>query len=190
MRDYTQMSDDFRDGIVSLNTRQFGRVVELIVLLLRNYEDSKDNALDLYDPETNEKIEVKGSRVYKKQTIVLSLDSLYETIINNSNRNRLLTHKQSLKSNFDCNIQQIKTPYFDKLYYLLLFYDVIEIFVIDSKKIKKDKFIAYSDKQHRGNKGEGQFHITQDNYEYHKSTYYVESITYDDLKKKLLKRKP
>ena len=25
------MSDDFRDGIINLNTRQFGRVVELLV---------------------------------------------------------------------------------------------------------------------------------------------------------------
>ena len=182
------MNDDFRDGILSLNTRQFGQAIELIVQLLKGYENSKSLEFDLYDSDTKEKIEVKSSRVYKKQSLDLSLDTLYATIINSSNRNRLLRQEQALKSNFNCNIQQIKITYFDKLYYLLLFYDTIEVFLIGADDIKKDKMIGYSDKQHRGNPGEGQFHITQRNYQHHKDTYFIQSITYDEIKKMLLQR--
>ncbi|MBC6444698.1 MAG: hypothetical protein GDA50_04590 [Alphaproteobacteria bacterium GM202ARS2] len=183
------MSDDLRDGILSLNTRQFGTVIELMVQLLKDYKNSENLEFDLYDPHTNEKIEVKSSRAYKKQTLKLSLDTLYEIIINNSNRKRLLKQKQALESDFNCNIQQVKIAYFDKLYYVLLFYDVIEIFMIYAKDIKKDTMIGYSDKQHRGNYGEGQFHITQKNYQHHKDNYFIQSMTYADIKAILLKRK-
>jgi len=73
------MSDDlFRDGIINLHTRQFGRVVELIVQLLRDYQDSNRLDFDLFDPETNMNIEVKSSRVFKKQLLQFDLDHLYD----------------------------------------------------------------------------------------------------------------
>ena len=183
------MIEDFRDGLLSLNTRQFGKVAELIVQLLQDYGDSNKLEFDLLSLDTGEKIEVKASRVYKKQALDLSLDSLYDTIINNSNRNRLLKQKQAPKAKFDCNIQQIKRQYFDKLYYLLLFYDKIEIFSISPNDIVADTKIGYSDKQHRGNVGEGQFHITAQNYSHHKAHYLIESVSYAQLKKMLLQRK-
>lgn len=73
------MSDDlFRDGIINLHTRQFGRVVELIVQLLRDCQDSNRLDFDLFDPETNMNIEVKSSRVFKKQLLQFDLDHLYD----------------------------------------------------------------------------------------------------------------
>ena len=103
-------------------------------------------------------------------------------IINNINKNRLLKTNQVRTEKFDCNIQQVKTKLFDELYYLLFFYDRIEIFLIKSKQIKKDKKLKYSDKQHKGNIGEGQFHVNQDTYAHHKKKYFVEVLTYAQIK--------
>ncbi len=74
------------------------------------------------------------------------------------------------------------------MYYLLFFYDIIEIFKIDSKQVKKDRNLNYRNKQHRGNEGEGQFHINQNNYQYHKNNYFLQSVTYEKIKELLLKR--
>ena len=182
------MENLFRDGIINLNTRQFGTVVELIVTLLRDYQESNKLDFDLFDPQTGKNIEVKSSRVYRKQYLKFDLDNLYELIINHSNRNRLLRQEQATSEKFDCNIQQIKINLFDTLYYLLFFFDVIEIFKIRRGQIRQDVNLNYSDKQHRGNEGEGQFHVTQKNYEYHRANYFVQSVTYDEIKAMLLSR--
>ena len=124
------MTDEFRDRMLTLYTRQFGKVAESLVKLLKNYSESDTLEFDLYDSATNERIEVKSSRVYKKRQLKITTDNLYDIIINSSNRNRLLSQSQVEadigKAFFDCNMQQVKTTCFDKLYYLLLFYDVIE----------------------------------------------------------------
>ncbi len=182
------MEDLFRDGILNLNTRQFGTAVELIVVLLNRYKKNNNLDCDLIDPETNKKIEVKSSRVYKKQSLNFTLDNLYDLIVNNTNRNRLLRQDQVTQEKFDCNIQQVKTDLFDTLYYLLFFYDVIEVFKIENKEIQKDVNLNYSNRQHRGNEGEGQFHITQKNYKYHRNKYFIQSITYEEIKKLLLNK--
>ena len=48
-------------------------------------------------------------------------------------------------------------------------------------------YLSYSNKQHRGNEGEGQFHITNKNIKYHLDNYLVKIITYDDVYNKLTK---
>ena len=173
-------SDRFRDGIININTRQFGTAAEVIIKILKNCIDSKKLEFDLIDIDRN-KIEVKASKVYRKQTLDLDITTFYDLILNNSNRDRLLLQSETLIEEFDCNIQQIKIKLFDKLIYLLFFKDIIEIFEIDSSKIKKDKAIAYSDIQHRGNIGEGQFHVNNRTYKYHKENYFIQSITYQEL---------
>ena len=40
---------------------------------------------------------------------------------------------------------------------------------------------GYSDKQHRGNKGEGQFHINNDNIKYHRENNLERKLTYEEL---------
>ncbi len=95
------MNDSFRDGIINLHTRQFGKVVELIVQLLRDYQDSNQLDFDLFDPDTNKHIEVKSSRVFKENRLELELSNLYALIVNNSNRNRLLKQNQATDVKFD-----------------------------------------------------------------------------------------
>ena len=181
------MPNNLRDGIVGLNTRQFGRVIEILIGFIYNQKDSKDLSFDLADGKI--KIEVKGSRVYKTNKLKITIENLYDLIVSNSNKNRLIKQSEINKYDFDCNIQQIKTNYFDYLYYVLFFNDIIEIFKIKSADIIKDSNLNYSDKQHRGNIGEGQFHISNSNYAYHKKTYFFDKLNYKDLKKKLLKYK-
>ena len=181
------MNDDLMDGIMALNTRQFGTVIELMVKIIYKMKDSDDLSFDL--SYQGDKIEVKGSRVYKKNKLELNETNLYDVIISNNNKKRLIKQKEIDRMIFDCNIQQIKNQYFDYLYYVLFFSDIIEFFRITPDKIIKDQAIGYSDKQHRGNKGEGQFHINQKNYAHHKKNYFIGQMDYEELKEKLLKAK-
>ncbi len=173
-------SEKFRDGIIDINTRQFGTVAEIIVKMLKNCISSERLEFDLIDID-EQKIEVKASKVYRKQTLDLDVTTFYDLILNNSNRDRLLLQRETLTEKFDCNIQQIKIKLFDRLVYLLFFKDVIEIFEIDATKIKNDKTIVYSDRQHRGNIEEGQFHVNNRTYTHHKKNYFIKSITYQEL---------
>ena len=171
----------FRDGLIDLNTRQFGTSAEVVIKILKDCIDSKKLEFDLIESDRH-KIEVKASKVFRGQPLKLNVENFYELIIHNSNRDRLLSREEIKNEEFDCNIQQIKTKLFDKLVYLLFFKDVIEIFEIDAKEISDDKKnIRYSDKQHRGNKGEGQFHINNTTYNYHKKRYFIQAITYEKL---------
>ena len=53
------------------------------------------------------------------------------------------------------------------------------IFHIGSDQIGPQ--IYYSPKQHRGNVGEGQFHINQDTLPIHLSNYLYQTLTYEKL---------
>ena len=52
---------------------------------------------------------------------------------------------------------------------------------IEAKDITEDKDIMYSDHQHRGNQGEGQFHINNRTLETHLNKYIIKWLTYDEL---------
>jgi hypothetical protein len=41
--------------------------------------------------------------------------------------------------------------------------------------------VGYSDRQHKGNVGEGQFHITQKNLQSHLGKYFNKTLSYDEL---------
>lgn len=56
---------------------------------------------------------------------------------------------------------------------------VVEIFRMTSKQVLNTE--GYSNKQHRGNVGEGQFHLNQSNIDYHRKNFLVEKLTYEQL---------
>ena len=58
------MDEAFREGIINLNTRQFGKAIELIVTLIKDYKTNTN--FDLYDSKRKRHIEVQSSRVFKK----------------------------------------------------------------------------------------------------------------------------
>ncbi len=59
------------------------------------------------------------------------------------------------------NFQQIKPAHCDVFVWVAVWRDVIKYWVLASKEVEKNKF--YSKGQHRGNVGEGQLHLRDDN---------------------------
>ncbi|HHT38119.1 MAG TPA: hypothetical protein GXZ95_01735 [Mollicutes bacterium] len=171
---------EFRDGIFSLNTRRFGKVAELMIQKLYNFINPMNNAYDLLSSD-NKRIEVKFSTVLKKCKSTISEDNLINQVISSNVDNRMLTFDMGKRIAFDCNIQQVKPKEFDILYYGCFFEDKIMICKIESSEISKDDKIFYSDFQHRGNVGEGQFHINNTTLNNHLEKYLVKWLTYEEL---------
>ena len=180
-------SNDLRDTIFSLHTRKFGGVVEkLVERILVEFgfvvDKAKDNS---YDIEINSKSdEIKGSRVLIKSKLNLEVDNIVEELINHKYI-RYVSLEDSSNYEWGCNIQQIKTKLFENLWYVLFFGDCVAVFKIPNNKIIEDKEVLYSNKQHRGNIDEGQFHVTNKNIKHHLSNYLIKTITYDEVLNKL-----
>jgi len=171
--------DTLREGIFCLHTRRFGTVAELIVKRLVRLGKSRSLFHDLYDDVTRKRVEVKFSRVLKRSETLITETTLLRCIEEATSEERMVSFEHRRETEFDCNIQQIKRPEFDVLYYGLFFSDCVMIFRIDSDEIGPQ--IYYSDRQHKGNVGEGQFHINQDTLEFHLSHYLYRRLTYDQL---------
>lgn len=171
--------EKFRDGIFALRTRRFGSVAEIMIKKLFKLGESKYLSYDKYDKKKNKKIEVKFSTVMKENSSKIIDDNVIEQCLDANLAVRTIKSNETANHKFDCNIQQIKCSEFDVLYYGLFFYDKIEIFKIGSNQVRLHK--GYSNKQHRGNTGEGQFHINQDNIEYHRKKYLIKTLTYNQL---------
>lgn len=129
-----------------------GHLKELIPELIKptkkldkNYSGEYD-FLYQKDNKTNIKIEVKASRAVDFN----SQEALYVKAL-----------AWDSKKPFDMNFQQIKPKCCDVFIWVGVWRDVIKYWVISSKEIESNKF--YSKGQHRGNVGEGQIHLKQDN---------------------------
>lgn len=170
---------EFRDGIFALRTRRFGTVAEIMIKKLYHFEESGSLAFDKKDIKTNERIEVKFSTVMKENDDKIRADNVIEQCVKANLANRAMSFEEISDYSFDCNIQQVKRKEFDVLYYGLFFADVIEIFKMNSDEILSCP--GYSDKQHRGNEGEGQFHLNQDNIAYHRKEHQVLVLSYKEL---------
>lgn len=168
-----------REGIFALNTRRFGSVAEVMIERLIECGKAKNQFHDLYDDHENKRIEVKFSRVLKKAKSTVTVETILDCIEEATSSYRFVTFKDWKKTKFDCNIQQIKKAEFDVLYYGLFFFDKILIFKICKKDIGPSIF--YSDKQHKGNVGEGQFHINQDTLQIHIDRFLYKELNYERL---------
>ena len=168
---------NFKNGIFNLHTTRFGTIGELIIQKKYNMINSNNNAYDkIYN---GEKIEIKFSRALKEHTDKINIVNLIEQCLNSSSVHRWIKYDERNTNVFDCNIQQVKPNEFDWLFYGIFFQDKIVIFKIPSSSIQS--IPSYSNKQHRGNIGEGQFHITNDNIEYHIKHFLVQIMTYNEI---------
>lgn len=122
-----------------------------------------------------DRCEIKISRAISKSSNNLSFN---EKLLS-ENLSKFVNSKSDEK--FDCNIQQVKPNCFDVIIYGVFFNDIIYIFKTTSEIIKTDKNIGYVDKQHRGNVGEGQFHIKRTNLQYHIDNFLYKTLSWDDL---------
>jgi hypothetical protein len=171
--------DVLREGIFCLHTRRFGTVAELIVKRLVKLGKGRSLFHDLYDDVASKRVEVKFSRVLKRSETHITENTLLGCIEEATSEERMVSFEHWQTTEFDCNIQQIKRREFDVLYYGLFFSDCVVIFHIGSEQIGPQ--IYYSDKQHKGNVGEGQFHINQDTLQVHLSNYLYQTLTYEKL---------
>jgi len=92
------------------------------------------------------KIEVKASRAVDFD----SSEPLYVKALSSTSTKQ-----------FDMNFQQVKPRYCDVFIWVAVWRDKIRYWVLASKEVENNHY--YSIGQHRGNVGEGQLHITQDN---------------------------
>lgn len=175
----TNTIKEFRDGIFALRTRRFGTVAELMIEALYNYNQSHNQFHDRYDAVTDSRIEIKFSTVMKENEARISASNLVDQSIKANVGNRAMSSSDINNYGFDCNIQQIKRAEFDVLYYGLFFSDKIAIFKMTSEEVLYCP--GYSDFQHKGNEGEGQFHLNQGSIDWHFKNNFVQWLDYEEL---------
>lgn len=171
--------EELRNGIYSLRTRRFGTVAEIMIKKLEKLDWGDNISHDLIDRRLNKRIEVKFSTAMRSNKNKITESNVLEEIYQALDKNRMFKRCEWSIYSFDCNIQQVKKNEFDILYYGIFFSDLVEIFKIQSNEI--DAAINYSDKQHAGNVGEGQFHLNNKTYEYHRQNFFQESLSYEEL---------
>ena len=165
-------------SICNLNTRKFGDVGEILMSKIIKGLEKSDNLS--YDKKLgDQKGEVKVSRAFTRANPITE-QNICEVLMQD-NSVRLIEDKNKLEQRWDCNIQQVKTGCFDILWYGIFFKDMIYVFEIPSETISKDPNIQYSDKQHRGNTGEGQFHLKNSNIQHHIDNYLYAKMDYEKL---------
>lgn len=170
---------EFRDGIFALRTRRFGTVAELMIETLYGYNASRNQFHDLYDAVTDSRIEIKFSTVMKENEACVSAQNLIDQCTKATVGNRAMNSTEINRYGFDCNIQQVKRAEFDILYYGLFFADKIAIFKMASEDVISCP--GYSDFQHKGNAGEGQFHLNQGNINWHLQNTFIQWLDYEEL---------
>lgn len=169
----------FRDGIFALRTRRFGNIAEIMIKRMFKLDDSNTLNYDKIDNQTKNRVEIKFSTVMKTNDNIINEVTAIDQIFKANISHRAIKFTEIDTYNFDCNIQQIKCDEYDILYYGLFFADKIMIFKMTSEETKNCK--GYSNKQHRNNEGEGQFHINNKTLEYHMNNYLIKEITYEEL---------
>jgi hypothetical protein len=175
----TNELQEFRDGIFALRTRRFGTVAELMIESLYHFMGSHNQFHDRYDEVSKKRIEIKFSTVMKANEARIRKDNLIEQCIKANLANRSLNSNDIYDYEFDCNIQQVKRAEFDVLYYGLFFADRIAIFKMSSYEVLSCP--GYSDFQHKGNEGEGQFHLNNASIDWHFQNHFVQWLTYEEL---------
>ena len=172
--------EGFVDGIFALKTRRFGTVAEIMIKKLYQFEWSGKKSFDLYDKRNNLRIEVKFSRVAKKHREKINEENVITQCMADAVlENRFLNSYEVVDFLFDSNIQQIKCRKFDFLFYGLFFRDYVEIYGIPSGEVHR--IPGYSDYQHEGNVGEGQFHLNNSSIDFHRRNCLQKRLSYQEL---------
>ena len=183
-KEVTINAEQLRDGIFALRTRRFGSVAECMVKRLLKFSQGRNLFHDLYDDSQRHRIEVKFSVVQKKAERTITKETVVRCVEEAIAEKRMVAFSEWQQHEFDCNIQQVKRREFDVLYYGLFFSDCIKIFRIESQDIKENSrggLIYYSDFQHKGNVGEGQFHINTRTFQAHLDHHLHKTLTYEQL---------
>ncbi len=162
-------------NLLQMAPRPFGEKFGewLVSILDTNLQKTNDNSHDLSLGE--HRCEVKISRAFDKGL----KDMPFNKFLLTESNHRFIKYNTNEK--FDCNIQQVKPKCFDFLIYGVFFDEIIYLFKVSSDQILNDKKIGYVGKQHRGNTGEGQFHIKRNNMKYHIDNFLYKQMTWNEL---------
>ena len=171
--------ENFKKGIFQLPHKRFGTLCQIMINKLFIYSSPINNYHDLFDNNYSHRIEIKFSIVREKWKTLLKEDNVIECIENSFDGNKIIAFKDHINNNFDCSMNHVKPAEFDRIYYGLFFEDQILIFTMKSNDIGCG--ISYCDKQQKGGVGEGQFHISNKNKEYHLKNYFCHSLNYEQL---------
>lgn len=172
----------FRKGIFMQHTARFGKVAEIMIKKKFNLLPPFNNKYDLLDGVNNQRIEVKFSTVKTKASETINESNILEKCITAKWQNQPIKYEECRKKVFDRNIEQVKPTEFDILYYGLFFWDRILIFQVDTGTMSS--LPGWSDKMHLGKAGnyvEGQFHINNENVQYHIEHHLVDTLSYEQL---------
>ena len=170
-------SEQLQKAIFGLHTRRFGTVAEIMIKKIIRATESGTLSYDLFDNIEGSRIECKFSRVQKKAELKITDRNLFKALECEANRD--IMYHQWQDYDWDCNIQQVKKEEFDVLFYGVFFKDMIQVFKVQNSDIGKE--MKYSNKQHRGNTGEGQFHLNRQTYKYHLDCNLFKTLTYGEL---------
>jgi len=168
--------DEFRDGILHLQTRRFATVTELMIRGMTGAGDALNQHHDLFDTRSGQRIEVKFCVVRQRADARITAANVLDVVSSASAQNRRVSFEDWEFHQFGCNIQQVKREDFDVLYYGLFFEDAVVVFRIPAAMVGER--IHYSRTQHKGNTGEGQFHITHHNLQLHLDNFHECTLSY------------
>ncbi|KWU17762.1 hypothetical protein [Burkholderia cenocepacia] len=174
-----KLLDAFRDGIFQLKTRRFATVTEMLVQQLTGAQNPLNIHHDLYEHSTGTRLEVKFCVVRQRADDRIDESNVLQVIASAAVQNRRVAFSNWCDHQFTCNIQQVKRDEFDVLYYGLFFDDVVQVFRISSALINER--VRFSKTQHKGNVGEGQFHITHHNLPIHLEQFHLCTLNYAEV---------
>lgn len=125
-----------------------GHLKEIVPELVKPTKKSDPSYSGQYDfyLDGRIRIEVKASRAVDFD----SREALYVKALSSNSKKR-----------FDMNFQQVKPACCDVFIWIGVWRDVIRYWVLSSKEVSGNRY--YSVGQHRGNVGEGQIHLKDDN---------------------------
>jgi hypothetical protein len=171
--------EELRDGIFALFTRRFGTVAELLIKRMQGLAPARAQFHDLFDDLARKRVEVKFSRVLNAHEGAITEANVLAAIEAARAERKAVPVEDAEQEDYDCNIQQVKRSEFDVLYYGLFFRNRIVVFRVASADVAG--IPGYSDKQHKGNVGEGQFHISAKTYAWHRANRLYTELTYEQL---------
>lgn len=174
-----EMGELLKEAVFRLNTRRFGALTELFIKRLKSFDRSPSIFYDLHDGVQGHRVEVKFSTVLSKWSTPLREDTLEAVLREAVSGDRAVVYPNWPNSSFDCNIQQVKPAEFETLFYGLFFDDRILVFKCTTADIAQ--MPGWSGKQHKGNVGEGQFHLTQRNLQHHLDNYLLQHLSYQQF---------
>lgn len=155
LNDYKEIRKNYIEGdkyqhLYDLSSKKFGSVwaETHIKTVVPNLISSATSDYDFLLPTKNIRIEVKASRA------------------TDSKSNKPFTEKSLLFNSdkkYDMNFQQMKPRFCDVFIWIGIWRDSIQYWVLSSFEVENNSF--YTDKQHKGNIGEGQLHVKPHNIE-------------------------